>query len=98
MKPMTDNLAHSQAFADLTGKVVVLDLADPYICIGTLVGHDHRYLLLQDADMHDLRDTTTTRDLYALDAKRHGLQPNRRRLLVPHAEVVGISALVDVVD
>jgi hypothetical protein len=86
----------SSALARLKGREVVLDLQSTYVVLGTLAGEDHRYLILKDVDVHDLRDTTTTRDAYVLDARRHGIQPNRRRVLIRHAEIVTLSALEDV--
>jgi len=82
----------------LSGRVVVLDLASRYVCIGTLTGHDSHHLVLENADMHDLRDTTTTREVYVLDAKRHGINANRRQIFVRRDEVVSYSALDDVLE
>lgn len=87
----------SSALLKLKGREVVLDLQSTYIVLGTLAGEDHRYIILKDADVHDLRDTTTTRDAYVLEARRHGIQPNRRRVLIRHTEIVALSALEDVV-
>lgn len=86
----------SPALSKLKGREVVLDLQSAYVVLGTLAGADHRYVILKEADVHDLRDTTTTRDAYVLDARRHGIQPNRRRVLVRHTEIVTLSALEDV--
>ena len=80
----------------LIGDEVVLDLATPYVILGKLVGEDHRYLILQDADVHDLRDSSTTRELYVLDARRHGINPNRLRVLVSREQIVSLSAFADV--
>ncbi len=80
----------------LMGRAVVLDVAAHYVYVGTLREYDHRYLFLADADVHDLRDTTTTRDLYVLEARRHGVNVNRRRVLVNRDQVVSLSALEDV--
>lgn len=82
----------------LAGRQVVVDVASPYVFIGTLSESDSKYLVLTDADAHDLRDTATTRDLYTLDAKRHGINFNRRRVLVDRAQVVSVSLLDDVVE
>lgn len=82
----------------LQGQVVVLDLSTPYVCLGTLAGCDHRYLILNDADMHDLRDSSTTRELYVLDARRHGIGSNRKRVYVRREEVVALSLLDDVLE
>ncbi len=94
--PMSQSPA-PDALAGYSGRIVVLDLASPYVVIGTLVAEDHRYLVLDDADMHDLRDSSTTRELYVLDTRRHGVGTNRRRVLVSRSDVVGVSLLDDVV-
>ena len=93
--PHSDPIA-STALAKLKGREVVLDLQSTYVVLGTLAGEDHRYVILKDADVHDLRDTTTTRDAYVLIARRDGIQPNRKRVLIRHAEIVSLSALEDV--
>lgn len=88
----------SPALGALFGREVVLDLAGPYVVIGTLAAEDHRYLILEDADVHDLRDSTTTRELYVLDTRRHGIRANRTRVLVTRSEIASISALDEVIE
>ncbi len=83
---------------ELREQPVVLDVVSPYVIIGTLTGWDDRYLILKDADVHDLRDTTTTRELYVLETRRFGVRISRERVLVKLNEVVTISALADVLD
>jgi len=82
----------------LIGREVVLDMIPPYVYLGTLVASDDRFLTLEKADVHDLRDTSTTRELYIIDAKRHGIRPTRDRVFVRLADTVSISALADVVE
>jgi hypothetical protein len=79
------------------GRQIVLDVRSPYVYVGTLAGEDHRYLILEDVDVHDLRDSTTTREMYVLKTRRHGVGANRRRVLVNRDEVVSVSLLDDVV-
>ncbi|SFH86285.1 hypothetical protein [Planctomicrobium piriforme] len=79
------------------GRSVVLDLIAPYVYIGTLAGEDSQYLILEDADAHDLRDSSTTRDQYVIECLRHGIGVNRRRVFVQKTQVVGISLLEEVV-
>jgi hypothetical protein len=86
----------SEAFRSLVGHEVVLDVASPYVYIGTLAGFELGYFVLEQADVHDLRDTTTTRELYVLDTKRHGVNWNRERVLVRASDVVSLSKLDDV--
>jgi hypothetical protein len=83
--------------AQLVGREVVLDVTGPYVYLGRLAGGDEKFLSLEDADVHDLRDTATTREEYVVAARRHGLAPNRTRVYVRTAEVVSISALEDVI-
>jgi hypothetical protein len=80
-----------------TGKTVVLDMESTYVIIGVLRQANDRCLYLADADVHDLRDTSTTRDLYVIDARRHGVNVNRKEVIVQRAQVVSLSLLEDVV-
>lgn len=84
--------------AELIGQTVVLDLASPYVCVGVLEAADHHYLVLADADLHDLRDSKTTRDHYLVQCLRVGVRVNRKRVFVQRNEVVSLSALDAVVD
>jgi hypothetical protein len=77
---------------------VVIDLASPYVCLGKLVRYDDNYLELRNADLHDLRDTETTRELYVAESVATGIKRNRKRVLIRRAEVVAVSLLEDVVD
>lgn len=83
--------------AALLNAEVVLDVAGPYVYLGRLVDGDAKFLALADADVHDLRDTATTREEYVVAARRHGIAPNRRKVFVRTADVVSISALKDVI-
>jgi hypothetical protein len=84
------------AFQSLIGREIVIDVVSQYVYLGKLTGHDDRYLMLEQADVHDLRDTATTRELYVVDSKRFGIRANRERVLVRIGEIVSISALEDV--
>ncbi|WP_437186179.1 hypothetical protein SH668x_003320 [Planctomicrobium sp. SH668] len=94
---MSEEFGHFSIPADFIGEIVVFDMVAPYVYIGTLVGADSHYLILEDADAHDLRDSSTTRDLYVLDCRRHGVGINRHRIFVQKNQVVSMSKLSDVV-
>lgn len=85
-------------FQEFVGREVILDVSSPYVYVGTFKGSSPRCLILEDADVHDLRDTSTTRELYVLDAKRLGINRNRKRVLVRLDEIVSVSALEDVIE
>lgn len=81
---------------DFVGVKVVIDLRSEYVCLGTLVRFDDHFLELKNADLHDLRDTDTTRENYVVDSKLTGINRNRKRLLLTRNEIVGIARLEDV--
>ena len=89
-------MPQSDFIRELMNRQVVLDVSSLFVYVGTLVGEDDRYLVLEDADVHDLRDTSTTRELYVVEIKRLGLNPNRSRVLVRREEIVSLAALDDV--
>ena len=81
---------------ELIGELVVLDMSSLYVYLGRFVGEQGGFLILDDVDAHDLRDTSTSRERYLLDSRQHGIRPNRRRVWVRLADVTGISRLEDV--
>jgi small nuclear ribonucleoprotein (snRNP)-like protein len=83
---------------ELIGQRVVVDLRGEYVCLGTLMRVDERFLELRNADLHDLRDTDTSRENYVAASQATGIKRNRRMLLVVRAEMVAVSRLEDVVD
>ncbi|RPI87452.1 MAG: hypothetical protein EHM42_05175 [Planctomycetaceae bacterium] len=82
--------------AALVGREVVIDTGPPYVILGTLAGFDAHHVTLDHVDVHDLRDTTTTRENYMVDSRRHGIRGNRRHAIVARREIVCVAALDDV--
>ncbi len=82
--------------ADLIGQAVVIDLRAEYVCLGTLVGLDAGFLDIADADLHDLRDSAATREIYVYDSLRLGIRRNRARVLIRRDEVVAITRFCDI--
>ena len=85
------------AIDQLIGREIVIDVVSPFVYLGKLIAYDSKYVVLEQADVHDLRDTTTTRELYVIDSKRLGIRANRERVLVRVGEIVSVSALDDVI-
>lgn len=80
----------------LKGKNVVVDVAAMYVYVGKLVEWDEKFATLEEADVHDLRDTATSRERYVLDSAMHGVRANRKRVHVRWGDVISLSALDDV--
>jgi hypothetical protein len=82
---------------DLAGQQVVLDTKGPFLYIGILDSVGADCICLRDADVHDRRESTTSIDLYLIEARKHGVRPNRSVVHVLAREVVSVSPLSAVV-
>lgn len=80
----------------LLNKNVVVDVESMFVYLGQLTAVTDKTLTLIKADVHDLRDSTTTRERYILDSRMDGIRTNRERVLIARCGVVSISALEDV--
>jgi small nuclear ribonucleoprotein (snRNP)-like protein len=88
----------STAVEGLVGRKVVLDLKNSFVYVGLLAAIDAEFIVLTDADAHDLRDTPTmTREEYVVRCREHGISVNRVRVAVVRSEVTAICLLDDVV-
>jgi hypothetical protein len=83
---------------ELLNQKIVIDMASPFVCLGTLSRFDDHFLEIRNADLHDLRDTDTTRENYVAASHATGIKRNRKRVLVARRDVVAMSRLEDVVD
>ena len=83
---------------ELIGKQVVVDVESPFVYLGRLHVIHVKTLVLKAVDVHDLRDSTTTREVYVREARVHGTQPNRKTVYIRIDKVVSISPLEDVIE
>ena len=80
------------------GTVVIADLDDLYLVIGTLAEAGPDHLLFLDADLHDHREANSTKEVYALESRQIGVRVNRTRVAIPRARLVAISRLEDLCE
>lgn len=83
---------------DFIGKQVVVDVEAPFVYLGRLHAIHENTLVLKGVDVHDLRDSTTTREVYVRESRVHGIQPNRKTVQIRLEKVVSISPLEDVIE
>jgi hypothetical protein len=81
----------SPLLESMLGKTVVVDLISSYVCLGDFVGCDAQFLEIRDADLHDLRDSSATREIYVHDSVRLGIRRNRARVLVRRDQIAAIA-------
>jgi small nuclear ribonucleoprotein (snRNP)-like protein len=83
---------------EFIGQRIVVDLRSTFVCLGTLLRVDEHFLELRNADLHDLRDTDTSRENYVAESHSTGIKRNRKRVVLFRGDVVAIARLEDVVD
>jgi len=96
MAETTGNGSVRSGPADLIGRNVVVDCRGWFIYAGTLESVGEHWLTLADADLHDHRESNSTRDRYIMEIAKHGVRQNRDRVLVRLDMIVSMSALDDV--
>ena len=87
-----DEIAH------LLGSQVVIDTPWSLIYVGTLTDWSDHFVTLEDVDAHDVAQGTTSKDTYAHNARKHGVQINRRSVMIRMSQVVSLSALNEVIE
>ena len=83
---------------EFIGKQVVVDVESPFVYLGRLHAINDKTLVLKAADVHDMRDSTTTREVYVREARVHGIQPNRKTVYIRLEKVVSLSPVDDVIE
>ena len=53
---------------------------------------------LRNADLHDIQDTQTTRELYVAESRVTGIKRNRKSVLLLRAQLIAIAAFESIVD
>ncbi len=90
--------AHVESWKDLVGERVVVDTDSTKLVVGTLEEAGAHFIALAEADLHDMRDSRVTSEVYTLEACKYGVHANRRRVFVRTDRVVCVSRLKDVID
>lgn len=84
------------AFKKHTGEKIVVDTNSAWLYIGTLKTVDERWIELEEVDVHDSSETTTSKELYVLESKASGIKANRSLVYINVDFIVSFSPLDDV--
>jgi len=91
------SLDASDAYRDLYDRQVVVDVRVPTVYIGRLIEANEHFVTLAEADVHELHESTVTKEVYVMESRRNGVQPNRRVVRIKQDEVLSLSALDDII-
>ena len=94
----TSPAARVESWKDLVGERVVVDTDAAKIVVGTLEDASAHFVTLAEADVHEMRDSGVTSEVYTLDVYKYGVRANRKRVFVRTDRVVCVSRLKDVID
>jgi len=87
----------SAGWETLLGKVVVVDTDSRFVYLGLLDRVEIEFLVMKDVDVHDRRESPSTKEQYVMDSKKFGVKPNRKEVNVRKTQVVSVSKLDDIV-
>ncbi len=77
------------------GRTVVVDTDSQYVYLGKLTAADEDWVVLENAEVHDIGESRTTREQYLCECLEFGIRPNRGCVWVLRERVVSISRLED---
>jgi len=77
-------------------KKIVIDTRSSWIYIGTLNNVRNDTIELTDVDVHDSKDTHTTKEIYLIDSRKTGIKSNRDSVHINIDYIVSFSPLKDV--
>jgi hypothetical protein len=82
--------------AKYVGQQVVVDLANHYLAIGTVIEVSRSHISLADADLHDHFEANSTKEVYIIETRKFGIRVNRKRVDLPRETVVAISRMDEI--
>ena len=81
----------------LVGRDVVIDTDGGYVYVGRLEAADDHFVAMSTVDVHDMRDSRATKEVYVREALKYGVRANRKLVYVARGRVMSVSPLEDVV-
>jgi small nuclear ribonucleoprotein (snRNP)-like protein len=90
------SMSEATGWTEFLGQVVVVDTDSSFVYLGTLKAVKEQFIVLADVDVHDTRETTSTKEQYVMDTKRFGVKPSRREVNVRTTQIVSLSRLDDI--
>lgn len=92
---MSAELTNWQKFI---GCNVVVDTTSSYVYLGRLKEVSDWFVTLEDADVHDQKESYSSKEYYIIEAKKYGIKANRKNVAIRKDVIVSISLLEDVIE
>jgi small nuclear ribonucleoprotein (snRNP)-like protein len=75
---------------------IVIDTRSSLIYMGVLENILEDAVELSDVDVHENKDTTSTKEVYVMESSKSGIIPNRNKVFVNMDFIVSFSLLSDI--
>ncbi|PCJ52008.1 MAG: hypothetical protein COA79_24835 [Planctomycetota bacterium] len=82
---------------ELINTDIIVDTPYDYQYIGKLIRFDDEYVELETADVHDTKESSATKEQYAMEASRDFIKANRKKVLIKQSTILSISKLEDII-
>lgn len=79
-------------------KLSIIDTDSSYIYIGHIIGDDKECIVMQNADIHDIKMGSSTKEQYVIMVKKIGIKPNRKKVHILKDKIISISLIEDVIE
>jgi small nuclear ribonucleoprotein (snRNP)-like protein len=90
--------SEAEELKEFVGSQVVVDTSTPLFYIGELESVDEHFMTIKNCDVHDVNEGASTKEVYCIEARKHGVKLNRLKVKVRKALVVSISLLDDIIE
>ena len=89
---------NKEELKEYVGKDVVVDTSSLFIYIGRLSKIGGTFVTLEDVDVHHVEPGGATKEMYALTARKYGINMNRLSTKIRVDIIASISLLEDVIE
>ena len=83
--------------AEYVSKKVIVDTDASIVYLGVLAEISETAIVLTDTDVHGMRDTSATREVYIMETAKYGVRANRKKVTLMRSRVLSVSLLDDIV-
>lgn len=90
-------MSETEAWASFVGRNVIVDTDSQFVYIGVLKEVLDHFVIMSGVDVHDRNEGPSTKEQYIMDAKRFGVNANRKEVSIRKTLIVSLSLLDDVI-
>ena len=83
-------------FDDYLHQAVVVDTSGSFVYLGTLKAVHLDFIELENADVHDMNDSHSTKENYLRNALITGLRPNRKSCRIDKNKIISITLFSEI--